>query len=160
MEELLVHQFHDIFARQRFDIGTNRDLKVKLTPNDDRPAYSQNLPTSINTNDDITVDLELLHNYGVITTLFSKYSSPIFAQRKPNGRLRLLIDLCKINNLIPEDYVNHNHPVRTLSDAAQHMAGKSLFCKFDCSQAYQCLQKADYQSIQMLAFNFNSRIGY
>ena len=157
VEELLV-EFHDIFARHRFDIGTNREFKVKLTPNDDRPAYSQSLPTPINLKDDITVEIALLHKYGIITTLpFSKYASPIFAQRKPNGRLRLLVDLRKINNLISEDYVNNNHPVSTLSDAAQHMAGKKLFCKLDCSQAYHCLQMADYQSIQMLAFNFASR---
>ena len=37
------------------------------------------------------------------------------------------------------------------------MAGKKLLCKLDCSQAYHCLQMADYQSIQMLAFNFASR---
>ena len=104
------------------------------------------------------MELALLHKYGIITTLpFSKYASPIFAQRKPNGRLRLLVNLRKINNLITEDYVNNNHPVSTLSDAAQHMAGKKLFCKLDCSQAYHCLQMADYQSIQMLAFNFASR---
>ena len=143
VEELLV-EFHDIFARHRFDIETNRELKVKLTPNDDRPAYSQNLPTPINLKDDITVELALLHKYGIITTLpFSKYASPIFAQRKPNGRLRLLVDLRKTNNLISEDYVNNNHPVSTLSDEARHMAGKKLFCKLDCSQAYHCLQMAD-----------------
>ena len=151
IEEILI-EFHDIFARHRFDIGTNREFKVKLTPNDDRPAYSQSLPTPINLKDDITVELALLHKYGIITTLpFSKYASPIFAQRKPNGRLRLLVDLRKIKNLITEDYINNNHPVSTLSDAAQHMAGKKLFCKLDCSQM------ADYQSIQMLAFNFASR---
>ena len=38
------------------------------------------------------------------------------------------------------------------------MAWKKLFCKLDCSQAYHCLQMADYQSIQMLAFNFASRL--
>ena len=157
IEEILI-EFHDIFARHRFDIGTNREFKVKLTPNDDRPAYSQSLPTPINLKDDITVELALLHKYGIITTLpFSKYASPIFAQRKPNGRLRLLVDLRKINNLITEDHINKNHPESTLSDAAQHMAGKKLFCKLDCSQAYHCLQMADYQSIQMLAFNFASR---
>ena len=34
---------------------------------------------------------------------------------------------------------------------------RNFFCKLDCSQAYHCLQMADYQSIQMLAFNFASR---
>ena len=156
VEEILV-EFHDNFVRHRFDIGINREFKVKLTPNDDRPAYIQSLPIPINLKDDITVELALLHKYGIITTLpFSKHASPIFAQRKPNGRLRRLVDLRKVNNLITEDYTNNNHPVSILSDAAQHMAGKKHFCKLDFSQAYHCLQMADYQSIQMLAFNFAS----
>ena len=99
-----------------------------------------------------------MHYFGIITTLpFSKYASPIFAQRKPNGRLRLLVDLRKINNLISDDYINNNHPVSTLTDAAQHLAGKKLFCKLDCSQAYHVLQMADQKSVQLLAFNFASK---
>ena len=98
-----------------------------------------------------------MHKYGIITVLpFSKYASPIFAQRKPNGKLLLLVDLRKINILIADDYTNNNHPVSTLSDAAQHLAGKSLFCKLDCSQAYHCLQMADQRSVEMLAFNIAS----
>ena len=104
------------------------------------------------------MELDLLYKYGIITTLpFSKNASPTFAQRKPNGKLRLLVDLRKINTPIADDYINNNHPVSTLTDAAQHMAGKNLFYKLDCSQAYHCLQMADQQSIELLAFNFASR---
>ena len=56
-----------------------------------------------------------------------------------------------------DDYTNNNHPVSTLSDAAQHLAGKLLFCELDCSQAYHCLQMADHRSVEMLAFNFANR---
>ena len=154
IEENLI-EFHDIFPRHQIDIGTNREFKVKLTSNDDRPAYSQNLPTPINLKDDIMV--KLLHKYGIRTTLpFSFYPLP-FLQCKPDGRLRLLVDLRKINNPITEDYINNNHPLYTLSDAAQQMAEKKLFCKLECSQAYLCLQMAYYQPIQMLAFNFARR---
>ena len=157
VEDLLV-EFHDIFARHRFAIGINTEFKLQLTPLDKRPAYSQSLPAPINLKDDILVELAFLHKYGIITALpFSNYSSPIFAQRKPNGKLRLLVDLRKINALIADDYINNNHPFSTLTDAAQHMAGKNLFCKLDCSQAYHCLQMADQQSIELLAFNFASR---
>ena len=156
--ENLLEEFHDIFARHRFDIGINTAFKVQLTPLDNRPAYSQSLPAPINLKDDILVELALLHKYGIITTLpFSNYASPIFAQRKPNGKLRLLVDLRKINTLIADDYINNNHSVSTLTDAAQHMSGKNLFCKLDCSQAYHCLQMADQKSIELLAFNFASR---
>ena len=58
---------------------------------------------------------------------------------------------------ISDYYINNIHPVSTLTDAAKHMAGKKLFCKLDCSQAYHCLQMADQRSIEKLAFNFASR---
>ena len=139
IEEILI-EFTDLFARHQLDIGINHDFKIKLTPKTDEPVYSQSLPCPINVKEDLTVELALMHYFGIITTLpFSKYASPIFAQRKPNGRLRLLVDLRKINNLISDDYINNNHPVSTLTDAAQHLACKKLFCKLDCSQAYHVL---------------------
>ena len=157
VEDLLV-EFHDIFARHRFDIGINTQFKVQLKTLDNRPAFSQSLPAPINLKDDILVELALLHKYGIITTLpFSKYASPNLAQRKFNGKLRLLVDLRKINTLIADDYIKNNHPVCTLTDAAQHIAGKNLFCKLDCSQANHCLQMADQQSIEILAINFAIR---
>ena len=156
-EDILV-DYHDIFARHRMDIGMNTEFKVKLTPRDDKAVYGQILPIPIHLKEDLIVEFALMHRYGVITVLlFSKYASPIFAQRKPNGKLRLLVDLPKINSLIADDYTNNNHPVSTLSDAAQHLAGKSLFRKLDCSQAYHCLQMAAQRSVEMLAFNFASR---
>ena len=136
----------------------NTEFKVKLTPKNDKAVYSQSLRMPIHLKEDLIVELALMHKYGIITLLpFSKYASPIFAQRKPNGKLRLLVDLRKINTLIADDYTNNNHPVSAFSDSAQHLPGKSLFCKFDCSQAYHCLQMADQRSVEMLAFNFASR---
>ena len=136
----------------------NTEFKVRLAPKDDKAVYSQNLPMPIHLKEDLIVELALMHKYGIIAVLpFSKYASLIFAQRKPNGKFRLLVDLKKINTLIADDYTNNNHPVSTLSDAAQHLAGKSLFCKLDCSQAYHCLQMTDQRSAEILAFNFDSR---
>ena len=157
IDDILV-EYHDIFARHRMDIGMNTEFKVKLTPKNDKAVNSQSLPMPIHLKEDLIVELVLMHKHGIITVLpFSKYASPIFAQRKPNGKLRLLVDLRKNNSRIADDYTNNNHPVSTLSDAAQHLAGKSLFCKLDCSQAYHCLQMADQRSVEMLTFNIASR---
>ena len=99
-----------------------------------------------------------MHKYGIITVLpVSKYACAILAQKKPNGNVGLLVHLRKINNLIADDYTDNNHRVSILSDTAQHLAGKSLFSKLDCSQAYHCLQKRDQRSVEILAFNFASR---
>ena len=157
VEDFLV-VYHNNFARHRMDIGMNTEFKVKLTSKDNKAVHSQSLPRPIHLKEDLIVELALMHKYGIITVLpTSKYASPIFAQKKLNGKLRLLVDLRKINSLIANDYTNNNHPVSTLPDTAQNLAGKSLFCKLDCSQAYHCLQMADQRSVEMLAFNFTSR---
>ena len=99
-------KYHDIFARHRRGIGINTEFKIKLTPKHDEPVYAQSLPTPTNLKDDLLVELALMQEYGVITTLpCSKYSSPIFAQRKPNGNLTILVDLRRINHLL-----KNNHP--------------------------------------------------
>ena len=140
------------------DLGMNTEFKVKLTPKDDKAVYIQSLRMPIHLKEDLIVELALMHKYGIITVLpFSKYASPIFGQRNSNGKSRLLVDLRKIKTLIADNYTNNNHPVSTLSDATQHLARKSPFCKLDCSQAYHCLQMADQRSVEMLAFNFASR---
>ena len=126
IEDILV-EYHDIFARHRLDIGMNTEFKVKLTPKDDKAVYSQSLPMPIHLKEDLIVELALMHKCGIITVLpFSKYASPIFAQRKPNGKLRLLVDLRNINSLIADDYTKNNQPVSTLSDAAQPTLGRKV----------------------------------
>ena len=150
--------YHDIYARHRLDTGMNTEFKVRLTPKDEKAVYSQSLPMPVHPKEDLIDELALMRKYGIITVLsFLKYASPSFAQRKPNGTLRLLLDLRKINTLIADDYTNNNQPVNTLSDAEQPVAGNSLFSKLDCSQTYHCLQMADQRSVEMLAFNFASR---
>ena len=157
VEDILV-DYHDMFARHRIDIGMNTEFKVKLFPKDDKAVYSQSLPMPIRLEEHLIVELALMRKFGIMTVLlFSKYASPIFAQRRPNGKVRLLVDLRKINTLIAIDYTNNNDPVTTLSEAAQHLAGKSLFCKLGWSQAYHCLQMVDKRSVETLAFNFASR---
>ena len=147
-----------MFARHRLDIGVIEEFKVKLTPENDKPKYTQGPPTPIHYRDEILVELALLQYRGVITTLtYSEYSSPIFAVRKPSGKLRILVDLRRINHLIKHDYDNHNFPIATSADVSTHLAGKKFFAKLDCSQAYHVLQMADPLSVQLLAFNFLSR---
>ena len=78
-------EFLDIFARHRFEIGINTELKVQLTPLDNRPAYSQSLPAPINLKDDILGELAVLHKYGMITTLPFSNSANMLVQYSHRG---------------------------------------------------------------------------
>ena len=147
-----------MFAKHLFDVGYNTELKIKLTPEHPFPVYVQGPPAPIHLRDEILIELALLQCFNIITTLsHSKYSSPIFVHRKSSGKLRILIDLRRVNHLLRHDYLNSNFPISNMTDATNHFAGKNLFCKLDCSQAYHCVQMADDLSVQLLAFNFASR---
>ena len=86
----------------------------------------------------------------------SKYNSPIFDHRKSSGILRTFIDLRRVNHL-RHDCLNSKFPISNMTDATNHFAGKNLFCKLDCSQAYHCIKMANDLSVQLLALNFASR---
>ena len=147
LEDFLV-EYHNVFAKHRFDVGYNTELKIKLTPAHQLPVYVQGPPAPIHLRDEILVELALLQNFNITTTLsHSKYSSPIFVHRKPSGKLRILIDLRRVNHLLRQDYLNSNFPISNMTDATNHFAGKKLFCKLDCSQAYHCVQMADDLSV-------------
>ena len=157
VEEVLV-EFSDIFPKHRFDVGYKTELKIKLIPEHDMPVYVQSPITPIHLRDELIVELVLMHYFNLVTTLsHSKYRSPVFAQRKSSGKFRLLIDLRRINHLLKNDYINTNFPISNMSDASNHFAGKTLFIKLDCSQAYHWVQMADDISVQFLAFNFAPR---
>ena len=150
------HYIHVMWVH--VDVGYNTELMIKLTPEHDLTVYVQSPITPIHLRDELIVELALMHYYNLITTLpHSKYSSPVFAQRKSSGRLRILIDLRRINHLLRNDFINSNFPISNMSDASNHFAGKKFLNKLDCSQAYDCVQMADDLSIQLLAFNFASR---
>ena len=90
------------------DIGMNTEFRVKLSPKDDKAVDRQSLPMPIHLKEDLIAELARIQKYGIIIVLpFSKYTSPIFARRKPNEKLRLLVDLRKINTLIADDYTNN-----------------------------------------------------
>ena len=59
--ETTIFEYNDIFARHRLDIGINNSFKLKLTPKDERPIYTQRLLVPINLKEDLTVELALMH---------------------------------------------------------------------------------------------------
>ena len=85
VQDLLVC-YNDIFAKHRFDVGYNTELKVKLTLAKYLPVYVQSSETPFHLRDEILVELALMQYYGIVTLLpNSKYSSPKIAQRKSSG---------------------------------------------------------------------------
>ena len=67
--EYISVDYQDIFARHRMNIGMNREFKMKLTPEDDKAVFSQNLPMPIHLKENLIVELPLVYKYRIITVL-------------------------------------------------------------------------------------------
>ena len=61
LEEFLV-EYHDVFAKHRFDVGYNTELKIKLTPEHPLPVYVQGPPAPIHLRDEILIQFALSQN--------------------------------------------------------------------------------------------------
>ena len=61
-QEQKIVEYNDNIARHRLDIGINNIFKVKLTPKDERPIYTQSLAVPINLEEDLTVELALMRH--------------------------------------------------------------------------------------------------
>ena len=109
-EEFLV-EYHDVFAKHRFDVGYSIELKIKFTPEQRLPVYVKGPPAPIHLRE-LLIELALLQYFNIITTLsHSKYSIPICVHRKSSCKLRILNDLRRVNHLLRHDYVNGNFPI-------------------------------------------------
>ena len=140
LEEFLVG-YYDVFAKHCVDVGYNRELKIKLTPEHPLPVYVQDPPAPIHLRDEILVELALLRFFNITTTLsHSKYSNTTSVHRKSSGKLRIFIDLRRVNHLLRHEYLRSNYPFSKITDTTNHFAGKNLFRKLDCSRAYHCVQ--------------------
>ena len=125
------------------EVGRNTEIKVKVTPTIDKtlqPKPTIANPTEKRLNCQPGSDAKI---WDPPKLPFCKYASSSFAQRKPNGKLRLFVDIRKLNTLIEDQYNNDSHSVSTLSDAAHSLAGKNIFRNLSFSQAEHCLQMAD-----------------
>ena len=81
-------EYIDYFSRLTFDNGVNNVNKIKLPQIGERAIYSQDFPYTINLAEELLAKLAPLLKDGIITTLpFGKYACPIFAHRKPIGKL-------------------------------------------------------------------------
>ena len=115
-----------MFTRHRLDIGINIIFKVKLTKKNNSSIYNPSLAVPINLIEDLTVALESMQKYTIITTLpFSKPANLIIEQHNSNGKWSL-VDLLMIKELEFDDYTNNNNPVSSSSDAVQHSPRTSI----------------------------------
>ena len=139
-----------MFAKHHFNVGKNKERKIKLTPEHPLPVYFLGPHAPINPRGGILTELALLQHFYIVTTLsLSQYSRPKFVHRKSSGELRKPLELRRAIHHLRHDFTKSNYPISIMTDASNHCAGRNLLCKIDCLQAYHCVQLADDLLVQI-----------
>ena len=102
---------------------THASVKAHSKAATDKPAYSQSLPTPKNLKGDITVELAFFIVMESLPPYLLLNTQVLFLPRENEMDIFASWWICA--NQQPHhtrlpNYVNNNHPVSTLSDAAQH----------------------------------------
>ena len=85
----IIIEYNDMFTRHRLDIGINIRFKVKITKKNNSSVYTQSLAVPINVIEDLTVALESMQKYTIITTLpFSKPANLISWATQPKRQMK------------------------------------------------------------------------
>ena len=72
-----------MLAKHRFDLGYNKELKIKLIPEQPLPVFVQGPPAPIHLRDEILIELALFQYFNITAGLsHSKYTSPMNVHRQ------------------------------------------------------------------------------
>ena len=131
--EFLV-EYHDVFAKHRFDVGYNKELNYKLTSEHPIPVCVQSSPGPIQLHDELLIEYSLPQNFNIKQRCHIPNTVVrCFFHCKSCGKLEIVFDLRRVNHLLRHDFSNSNIPIRKTMDALNNFPGKSLFCKLGCS---------------------------
>ena len=142
LEDTIV-EFNDIFARHKLDIGMNTQFKVSLTPQDDKPVCTQSLPvphqSQRRSDCGASPHASIRHHHD---TPILQICHPHLRTTETQRQVESIGGPAKNQRPIADDYINNNHPFSTLSDAAEHLAGKNCFASLT---APRCITASKWQ---------------
>ncbi|KAJ8048227.1 hypothetical protein HOLleu_00459 [Holothuria leucospilota] len=129
-------QFSDLFTDE---IGLIKGFQHKIKLKSDAQPVQQNLrrvPFAVR--DKVTDELLKLESQGIIEKVpgASDWVSPIVVAWKKNGKIRICVDLRKLN----ENMVVEKHPIPHIEELLTELQGASCFSKLDLKSAYHQLE--------------------
>ena len=109
--------------------------KVKMKP-DVKPVQQKLRRVPFAIRDQVSQELLRLQNEGIIEKIdSSEFISPLVVVHKANGKIRLCVDMRKVN----ESIVIDRFPLPTVDEIFQEMHGAKYFSRLDCASAYHQL---------------------
>ena len=122
----------DRFAKDDYDIGTIRDLKLEINLEDKIPVQKNYVAVPRPLYPEVKSYIEDLLNRNFIWKSKSPYSSPVVCVRKKDQSLRLCVDFRALNQKTIPD----RHPIPRIQETLENLGGNTWFSVHDQGKAY------------------------
>ena len=116
-------------------LGKLKDYQLKLHVDETvQPVIQSNRRIPFSRREKVSEKLVELEKLDVIEKVTgpTRWLSPLVAVEKPNGDVRICIDMRQPNQAI----IRERHPVPTVEETIQEMSGGKVFSKLDLNMAY------------------------
>ena len=127
----LQDKYPSVFNR----LGKLKDYQLKLHVDESvQPVIQSNRRIPFSRREKVSEKIVELEKLDVIEKVTgpTRWLSPLVAVEKPNGDVRICIDMRQPNQAI----IRERHPVPTVEETIQEMSGGKVFSKLDLNMAY------------------------
>ena len=129
--DMLIEE-QDSFAKDDYDIGTTRDLKLENNLEDKIPVQKNYVAVPRPLYPEVKSYIEDLLNRNFIQKSKSPYSSPVVGVRKKDQSLRLCLDFRALN----QKKIPDQHPIPQIQETLDNLGGNTWFSVLDQGKAY------------------------
>ena len=93
----------------------------------------------------LSEEIQRLQNGGIVEPIeVSKWDSPIVVARKPNGKIRMCVDLRDVNSKI----VVETHPLPNINEMLMTLDESDIYTTLDLSSAYHQIKLTDESTLE------------
>ena len=130
-------------------LGKLKNYKLKLHIDENVRPVAQHRRTAFHRRAKVRDKLGELYNLDVIERVTGPTSwvNPLVTVEKPNGDIRLCLDMRLANQAVKRE----KHPVPTVEETLQEISGAKVFCKLDLKMAFHQIE-LDEQSRDITTF--------
>jgi hypothetical protein len=144
----VLDQFAHVFAQSKQDLGVTEAATFRIDTGAAKPVKTAPYRYNPLVQRQIDEEIDNLQRMGIIEPCSSPWASPVLAVAKPDGSIRMCVDLRKVNQVTVAD----GHPQPTMEDVLDTLAHHRYFSKVDGKHAYYQLRCADEATKDRTAF--------
>ena len=129
----MIKYYADVFSVSEYDVGCTDIMTASINTGDAHP-FAERLRTHARAyRDDVDVEVDKFLKAGIIEEAASPWNSNlVLIRKKEMGKLRITVDLRRLNELSYKD----KHPLPRISECLDSLSQKVWFGSLDISQSY------------------------